>query len=524
MASKIDTQTIENYLSTIGKKNSKGKIYFGRVLFDIKITKIGIEIILDSPDTQKIVRDFKGEMVKTLKTKFKNSIIVTDKPLPGTNLKVVRLRYTDKGSMKFVDFEIRNYPTTGKSGTVKAEISEPATMLIFNAALESKGKIFKSEEDIFVDDVYTDLEKLFGKKYGAKLDEWIYTFLTQNKLFFENYGKAKWSKFKHKAYQGQRDMQTFFNEHLKNLTLAPNVTAGRNYEQWNPADIWAVKTTDQKSLEKEIEDETKSPKSDNLIKLNDHLIKLMEKNELVGISLKKIDSGGTFKLYNVDSSKLLTNLKSFKELEKFDMKNIHFELKNLFENFRGRTKNEISATNYIMYGDKDQKRAKFKISITRSDMAIVFNTSIPSDSGAQGGQTLKGSVLELLNNNSSGVTFSNKFSDYPKTANDFVSIVEKNDQKIKTYEKWFNYVYNHPKNNYKNQINFETWKDSIYKAYDIREKKGYGIAGVTKLALLNFWYDALKNHDDDPEFWTDILYFGLKITTKGKFGPHAKIS
>ena len=148
MASKIDTQTIENYLSTIGKKNSKGKIYFGRVLFDIKITKIGIEIILDSPDTQKIVRDFKGEMVKTLKTKFKNSIIVTDKPLPGTNLKVVRLRYTDKGSMKFVDFEIRNYPTTGKSGTLKAEISEPATMLIFNAALESKGKIFKSEEDI----------------------------------------------------------------------------------------------------------------------------------------------------------------------------------------------------------------------------------------------------------------------------------------------------------------------------------------------------------------------------------------
>ena len=55
-------------------------------------------------------------------------------------------------------------------------------------------------------------------------------------------------------------------------------------------------------------------------------------------------------------------------------------------------------------------------------------------------------------------------------------------------------------------------------------KDGMGIAGVTKLALLNFWYDALKNHGDDPEFWSDILYYGMKVTTKGQFGPHAKIS
>ena len=48
--------------------------------------------------------------------------------------------------------------------------------------------------------------------------------------------------------------------------------------------------------------------------------------------------------------------------------------------------------------------------------------------------------------------------------------------------------------------------------------------GIAKLGLLNFWYDALRNHDKDPEFWTDLLYFGLKITAKGDFGPHAKIS
>ena len=41
---------------------------------------------------------------------------------------------------------------------------------------------------------------------------------------------------------------------------------------------------------------------------------------------------------------------------------------------------------------------------------------------------------------------------------------------------------------------------------------------------MNFWYDALKYHDDDPVFWTDMLYFGLKIISKGQFGPHIKIS
>ena len=63
-------------------------------------------------------------------------------------------------------------------------------------------------------------------------------------------------------------------------------------------------------------------------------------------------------------------------------------------------------------------------------------------------------------------------------------------------------------------------RDNVYKAYESRDPK----EGKAKLALLNFWYDALKYHDKDPEFWTDMLYFGLKIISKGQFGPHVKIS
>ena len=46
--------------------------------------------------------------------------------------------------------------------------------------------------------------------------------------------------------------------------------------------------------------------------------------------------------------------------------------------------------------------------------------------------------------------------------------------------------------------------------------------------LLTFWYDALTNYSKDndksAEFWTDLLYTGMKVTSKGEFAPHAKIS
>ena len=68
-------------------------------------------------------------------------------------------------------------------------------------------------------------------------------------------------------------------------------------------------------------------------------------------------------------------------------------------------------------------------------------------------------------------------------------------------------------------MTFDDWANNVYLAYESRPKEG-----IAKLALLNFWYDALKYHGNDPEFWTDMLYFGLKIISKGQFGPHAKIS
>ena len=183
MAPKIDTKIVENYLSKLGRKDSKGKILFHRALFDIKTSKSGVEIVLDSPDTEALLKNFKSQMIKTLTGEFSGLLQKEEKLQPRIG-KVVRLKYVEKG-VKYIDFGVKEYPSKGKSGTLPPKISEPATMLVLNAALDSKGKVFKEQEDIFVHDVYKDLEKLFGKDWGYKLDEWIYTFLHQNILFFK---------------------------------------------------------------------------------------------------------------------------------------------------------------------------------------------------------------------------------------------------------------------------------------------------------------------------------------------------
>ena len=201
------------------------------------------------------------------------------------------------------------------------------------------------------------------------------------------------------------------------------------------------------------------------------------------------------------------------------MKHINFGLRNVFGIFPGKG-GAPAGTTYIWFGGTNDASSEFKIAITRSGDSLVWNTFIPSAKGAQGGQSPKGEVLKLLKNNASRVTFENKYNDYPKTPEEFMEIVENSDSpKHKQYKKWFNFVYKHSKNDYKTSTTFDTWADGVLEAYENRAK-----VGKTKLALLNFWYDALKNHDKDPEFWTDILYYGMKITTKGQFAPYAKIS
>ena len=75
----------------------------------------------------------------------------------------------------------------------------------------------------------------------------------------------------------------------------------------------------------------------------------------------------------------------------------------------------------------------------------------------------------------------------------------------------------------KSKISWEQWVTEMNALY-ARDKRD---AKVT-LMQLTFWYDAINkfgsNTKKSAEFWTDMLYFGMKITMKGQFAPHAKIS
>ena len=76
---------------------------------------------------------------------------------------------------------------------------------------------------------------------------------------------------------------------MKNLRrdYDPAVPAGR-YETWNPSDIWAVRGMN--SVKERII-KSITPKHQHLIELNNLLIELMENEELVGVSLKKVNFG-----------------------------------------------------------------------------------------------------------------------------------------------------------------------------------------------------------------------------------------
>ena len=111
---KISTKIVETYLEGLGKHDSKGKVHFERVLFGIKTAKSGgVKIVLDSPDHEAVLKNFKSKMIKTLTGKFKGNILrkVTE-PVKGINkgikTPVIRLRYIDKGT-KHIDFDVNLY-------------------------------------------------------------------------------------------------------------------------------------------------------------------------------------------------------------------------------------------------------------------------------------------------------------------------------------------------------------------------------------------------------------------------------
>ena len=384
------------------------------------------------------------------------------------------------------------------SGRVKTEMQEKATTIIFENVLNGDAN-FKEETDIMRHPKTARELKACFKGVEHLLDNWIWTFFQQQKQFIDEYKKKSWSTFEYGSEK--MDFVTFFSKKILpkvSRSGGGKADAGK-YTAWNPADIWAVrnKSKVQERLKEAIED----PTPQSLIEINNILIELMEKNppDLVGISLKmiKYKNDAHVRLFNVETSSILRKLKSFVPLEQYTMKDIHFEPDNII--------NLNAVTTYVNYKNKD-----FSINITRATNNMSFNTQIKG-AAAQGGQTPIDMVMGMLKN---PPNWKKNQADYPQDRKKF-------NTKIDTYKPMWKLVSENCKE--KPKISWEKWVTEMNVLYveDPRDAK------VT-LMQLTFWYDAINkfgsNNKKSAEFWTDMLYFGMKVTMKGQFAPHAKIS
>ena len=421
---------------------------------------------------------------------------LVDGPIIGPKYTSVYIGTDDvERNVKEIRFE-KTQP--GGGGVIPTDIQEKGATVVLTHALASKGAKFQSDADIRNDKkTWTELSQVF-RGWEHRIDGWLWTYYQQNKRFFDVYSEGTWEEFKF----GSQDFVQFFKDHMDHLNRDfknPDGTepAGK-YETWNPSDIWAVKKGRMNAIKKEIK--AAIPDPSHLLELNGILVNYMENNELVGISLKKVNAPreAEIHLYNVEGSKKLKKIVGvFSKLELYDMSDIKFEPDNILK--------LSSVTTYIRLGPNN----KFTISITRSGNNTSFTAQIKRTPDAQGGQTPINQVIKLLKGNE----FKKNHTDYPKDAKTFMSTTNQN-----LYKKYYNLVSKHAKDKSK-ILKWDEWIEELEFLYtrDVRDAK------VT-LMQLTFWYSALAHHLKDPEFWTDMLYYGMKITSKGEFAPHAKIS
>ena len=376
-------------------------------------------------------------------------------------------------------------PAGGKRETINTKVQEEGTTIVLNQVIH-KNKKFNKKEDILADkDTADQLKKLFGIKYEDRLEEWTHSYFEQQKEFLKKFQSSKWDIFVY----GRDDFVTFFSKQIKNVarSLDPLKPVG-DYTTWSPSDIWAVYEGNKvkEQIKKNI-----NPKTQNLVELNNLLINLFEEKKLIGISLKKIDAkqSANLKFVNIDTSTMRLG-----DIETYKMSDISFDFDNISVGDK--------VTTYIKFG----KQNNYSINITRAGQNLSFNTSIKSTPAAQGGQAPVKMVQDLMKKNGSGITFVNDHNKYPQSYSEYI---DQYDKYLKMYESIKKYL--------NKKVTYSEFKDNLSFAYENDKRNA-----IAKLMTLNFFHDALKNNSKNPEFWTDILYLGMKVGDR--FAPHAKIS
>ena len=384
---------------------------------------------------------------------------------------------------------------------IKTPVQEKGTTIVFQRVL-NENQEFNSASDILNDDeTRKRLDECF-KGYEDKLIDWVHTYYEQQKVFLKKFKGTKWSEFKY----GDDDFVKFFEKQIKKVarSVDPTVVPLKKYTEWNPSDIWAA--YDMPTLKNQIEKTITKEEWGSLAELNSFLTKKFREKKLIGISLKLIGPKKQAKLVFRNDTE--ANYK-IAEVEDYQMgKDIKFDLDNIWQ------KSDVGAvTVYAFYGNS------FGFNFTRAGNQIAFSTQVLSGgkrTSAQGGNTPVEMVEKLLNDLVPSNNYSNHFRDYPLTYDDFLDLSQ---TKFDSYEKMYNLVKPYFSSNAPSFGEFAKINGVLHKTYNNDERNGR-----LKLMFLSFFSNAFKiKKKSQKEFWTDMLYMGMKVGKKGQFAPHAKI-
>lgn len=462
--------------------------------------KDGVDLIFTSKLTTSQKKTIKNEVSNLLGENFLPSyeimdIVTTDDEDeeidPKTGKFALVRRY-------FHTLSIKVQNSAGQKTTVDTAIQEAGAAYVMTQVL-NKNKKFDSPSAILQDEeTNRELTKLFSGNKRA-LEDWSYTYFEHQKAFFKKFQPNEWKVFEHQKMPFVKFLQNQCTI-VKEKTPSGQLKNVGRYETWNPSDIWVVKNKTE--VKRKIEKAIQTDGTATLLQLNTLLLELINKKELIGLSLKKIldKKSATFAYVNIDSKK-----NEFSNVEEITMRDIKFEIKT------EETTDGMSQGAYLLFG-------KYTINVLKTASSGFSNLkyeAIIKGSGGRGGNAPVAIVQQLLKSRNPSSTFVNDNKKYPRTKDEF-----KKDKR--NYEK----MYNNLKGVITGSRKYEEFEGRIVSMFESNIPKKREIAQI-KLMQLHFFSDALEKKKNDPEFWKDLLYLAIKrnISLTGKrFAPHGKLA
>jgi len=394
--------------------------------------------------------------------------------------------------------EVRLRVFTIKGGVIPTEIQETGTTIILNAVLRKNIPFPTADSILEHEPTQKGLERVFGT-YKDRLKNWTHTYFEQQRsiLDINKFADSSWAEFVY----GDKSFTKFFTDMIKDAKRSDG-TKVEKYTEWNPSDIWAAHRL--KTLQDEIEEQLKDG-ANVVSKINNLLRGYFDRNELIGLSLKKIsdDKEAHVAFYNNNVKDL-----KLKIIEEYAFDDLIFNLKSITQPNKG--------TVYVYYGSD----RKFTLSLTRTSGGTLSINSKIKGAAAQAGQAIIAMVVNLLKKKLKGKKMMfNKDKSSPMYVDSWDNWVNLDSKYDKEYLKMYEFLKPHFENPPKD---FHEFLDGALK--ETTDPRNFRI----KLMQIRFFYDvfSMKSDDDIIEFWQDLLYLAMKIDrgSRFEFAPFAKIS